>query len=73
VSASADLALSTALGATAAAMSTVSPAHRRMIVTAPSLVAGDTVRAAHGCEPSNGVQMSERSRPAREDIILDYV
>ena len=35
-----------------------------IIVTAPRLVVGDTVRAAQRCEPRSAGQLSERSLPA---------
>ena len=51
----------------------VAGASATMVVTAPSSVAGDTVRAAESWKPRSDLQMEERSLPAREDIIIDYV
>lgn len=70
------LALSAAPRRDGAHPSTVSPAHASLVGFAPSLTAGagDTVRAApRAPEPLSDARMAERSRPAGEDIILDYV
>lgn len=69
MSASAGPALSAATRVTATDEHGVAGAGAAITVTAPLVVAGDTVRAAQRFEPRSAEQMAERSRPARGDII----